>query len=127
MQLLPTKLIGVIADHGSFPIERIAVDCGGEGRWVGSVGHDDVLKMTDLREVFEDEEQVNEDNDDTTAEQDLVEPTEEPAGISSDEEEIVEVPKEKKRKRKKEKDALSGRKKKGRNQVDAEPSFFHGL
>ena len=31
------------------------MDMGGEGRWVGSVGHEEVLKMTDLKEVFEDE------------------------------------------------------------------------
>ena len=55
MQLFPTKLLGVVADHGEFPIERIAVDRGGEGTWVGSVGHEEVLKLTDLREVFEDE------------------------------------------------------------------------
>ena len=55
VQLLPTKLLGVVADHGEFPIERIAVDRGGEGRWVGSAGHEEVLKLTDLKEVFEDE------------------------------------------------------------------------
>ncbi|TDL19463.1 WD40 repeat-like protein [Rickenella mellea] len=55
VQLFPTKLIGVVADHGDFPIERIAVGHGGEGRWVGSVGHDEILRMTDLRAVFEDE------------------------------------------------------------------------
>src|ERR1700679_921955 len=60
VQLLPTKLIGVIADHGSFPIERIAVDRGGEGRWVGSTGHEEVLKLTDLKEVFEDEDKDEE-------------------------------------------------------------------
>ena len=46
VQLFPTKLLGVVADHGEFPIERIAVDMGGEGRWVGSVGHEEVLKLT---------------------------------------------------------------------------------
>lgn len=55
VQLFPTKLLGVVADHGEFPIERIAVDMGGEGHWVGSVGHDEVLRLTDLREVLEDE------------------------------------------------------------------------
>ena len=55
VQLFPTKLIGVVADHGDFPIERIAIDCAGEGRWVGSVGHDEILRLTDLKAVFEDE------------------------------------------------------------------------
>ena len=53
VQLFPTKLLGVVVDHGSFPIERIAIDRGGEGHWVGSVGHDEKLRLTDLREVFE--------------------------------------------------------------------------
>ena len=53
VQLFPTKLLGVVVDHGSFPIKRIAIDRGGEGHWVGSVGHDEKLRLTDLREVFE--------------------------------------------------------------------------
>ncbi|KAH9921798.1 WD40 repeat-like protein [Fomitopsis serialis] len=56
VQLFPTKLLGVVADHGEFPIERIAVDRGGEGRWVGSAGHEEVLKLTDLQEVFADDD-----------------------------------------------------------------------
>lgn len=56
MQLFPTRLLGIVADHGDFPIERIAVDRGGEGNWVGSVGHDEMLRMTDLREVLEAED-----------------------------------------------------------------------
>lgn len=80
MQLFPTKLLGVVADHGEFPIECIAVDRGGQGRWVGSAGHEEVLKLTDLEDVFgdnddEDEEQVSEkageeDIDDSEAEED---------------------------------------------------------
>lgn len=56
VQLFPTKLLGVVSDHGDFPIERIAVDREGEGQWVGSVGHDECVKLTDLRKVFEDED-----------------------------------------------------------------------
>ncbi|KAI0733278.1 WD40 repeat-like protein [Fomitopsis betulina] len=80
VQLFPTKLLGVVADHGEFPIECIAVDRGGQGRWVGSAGHEEVLKLTDLEDVFgdnddEDEEQVSEkageeDIDDSEAEED---------------------------------------------------------
>ncbi|EIM87291.1 WD repeat-containing protein JIP5 [Stereum hirsutum FP-91666 SS1] len=61
VQLLPTKLLGVIADHGEFPIERIEIDRAGEGRWVGSVGHDEVLRLTDLKDVFEDEDEADQD------------------------------------------------------------------
>ncbi|RXW16911.1 hypothetical protein EST38_g8943 [Candolleomyces aberdarensis] len=88
VQILPTKLLGVVADHGEFPVERIAVgegvgqademefdsarsdrsvkpsvDADGEAEseealsrpkrwWVGSVGHDDTLRMTDLEGFF---------------------------------------------------------------------------
>lgn len=133
VQLLPTKLLGVIADHGEFPIERIAVDKAGEGRWVGSVGHEDVLRLTDLKEVFEDEDReeggeggkggVGEvEEDDERGEE--VEREDEQEVSASEE---SNAPKEKKRKRKKDKDILSGRAKRGRNQVDVEPSFFSGL
>ncbi|KAF8169521.1 WD repeat-containing protein JIP5 [Pholiota molesta] len=90
VQILPTKLIGVVADHGEWPIERISIG-GGHGQlsieptetsvdkinsskigdhgdrhqthgepeyqrkwWVGSVGHEDVLRMTDLEGFFRD-------------------------------------------------------------------------
>lgn len=155
VQLLPTKLLGVVADHGEFPIERIAVDHGGEGRWVGSAGHEEVLKLTDLVEVFEDdgdeeEADENEDEDDAegaepetadgedaqmpvkegVASMEASEPDKtgdgmrEPEQDSSDDEGVVE----RKRKRKKDKDPLKAAKKsKGRNTVEAEPSFFADL
>jgi len=75
VQILPTKLLGVVADHGEFPIERIAVDRGGEGQWVGSVGHEEILKLTDLKEVFEDDESdSHEDEEDEDENQHPVEP-----------------------------------------------------
>lgn len=138
VQLLPTKLIGVIADHGSFPIERIAIDRGGEGRWVGSAGHEEVLKLTDLKEVFEDEDKneaadetgedggKDEDEEETQELEDLSKTTE-PANASGDDDEDSDVPKGKKRQHKQDKDVLAGRKKRGRNEVEAEPSFFSGL
>ncbi|KAL5498028.1 JIP5 [Sanghuangporus vaninii] len=64
VQLFPTKLLGIVADHGQFPIESIAIDRNGEGHWVGSVGHDEVLKLTDLMEIFEDEEDENDHEED---------------------------------------------------------------
>ena len=63
VQLFPTKLLGVVADHGEFPIERIAVDRKGEGRWVGSAGHEEILKLTDLEEVFGDDDEEEEGNE----------------------------------------------------------------
>lgn len=100
VQILPTKLLGVVVDHKDWPVERIAVGSGtGElslnmnneeqeeewhgiegteeamsrgatisddedvevsqsvGRWwVGSVGHEDGLRLTDLTSFFRDRE-----------------------------------------------------------------------
>ncbi|OBZ76140.1 WD repeat-containing protein JIP5 [Grifola frondosa] len=144
VQLLPTKLLGVVADHGEFPIERIAVDMGGQGRWVGSAGHEEILKLTDLKEVFEDEdEDENEEGNDSDEEGDGEEavgtsgngeePEKEEPGAqeevdaeekegSSEEEEVIAEPR---KRRRKEKDPLhTASKKKGRNEVDAEPAFL---
>ena len=165
VQLFPTKLLGVVADHGEFPIERIAVDIGGEGRWVGSVGHEEVIKLTDLQEVFEDDDgdeeeeggeegeggvgsDVDKDSDDggegrakakadenagpskgkgkDSDESGEDENVEGRAADSSDEEEPDPEPR--KRKRKKERDPLQAMKRrKGKNEVQAEPTFFEDL
>ncbi|THH14826.1 hypothetical protein EW146_g5559 [Bondarzewia mesenterica] len=156
VQLLPTKLVGVIADHGDFPIECIAVDRDGEGRWVGSAGHDEVLRLTDLKEVFEDEDEDAEDTDekgDSSKEEDDGEDGEDEKGgkgvlkrakEESEEEDngardVAGAPQsgsgaedsdagEQKKKRRKMDTALGGRqKKKGKNEVDADPSFFSEL
>jgi hypothetical protein len=141
IELLPTRLVGVIADHGDFPIERIAVDHAGEGRWVGSVGHDEVLRLTDLREVLEDEDERDakageDDGEGDTSRDEGDEPDlsleksgtadedgsgEEQSGDDSD------VPKPKKRRKKDEGDLKGRTQKKGKNQVDIDPSFFSGL
>ncbi|KAL1705533.1 WD40-repeat-containing domain protein [Schizophyllum commune] len=80
VQVLPTKLLGVVADHGEWPVERVAVgqaptsqanmpsgDAKGKGKakedqeddeptnakyWVGSVGHDESLRLTSLEAFF---------------------------------------------------------------------------
>jgi WD repeat-containing protein 55 len=144
IELLPTRLVGVIADHGDFPIERIAIDRGGEGRWIGSVGHDEVLRMTDLREVLEDEdaraEAEAEDEDrekkDASDSETKSGAAEKDRGGDGDPEKADEktsgdesdAPKPRKR-RKKEKSDLKGKpsKRGRRNQVDVDPSFFSGL
>ena len=137
VQLLPTKLLGVVTDHGDCPVERIVVDRAGEGRWVGSVGHDDVLRLTDLKDIFEDEdgddaegqgsEYVgNEDERPDFTVPDPVEEGEKAEDSASDEPE-PEEPKSKKRKKKQTKDSLAKKEKKARNQIVADPSFFSGL
>lgn len=187
VKILPTKLLGVVADHGEWPVERIAVgggtsqitleeasgvdQSGGRvgkktdedqeleqaqtersGRWwVGSVGHEEVLRLTDL-EAFFHEGQMDktneldepagesgilgfigdgeEDEDSDNASEGLEGPKEvniPEAEEDSDADEDSDAPKLKKRKRKPEKDPLATKKKKGKNTVDAEPTFFDGL
>ncbi len=65
-----------MADHGDFPVERINVDR--HGRWMGSVSHDSVLKMTDLEGALEDSDSDDDEGDrddseseEETAKQDL--------------------------------------------------------
>ncbi|EMD37007.1 hypothetical protein CERSUDRAFT_137412 [Gelatoporia subvermispora B] len=158
VQLFPTKLLGVVADHGDFPVERIAIDQNGEGRWVGSAGHEEVLKLTDLNEVFEDDEEEEEEDgaegksggededkegsSDEDSEAEKVAAVKEDAGEQEeldqedeakeaeqeDSSDSDEEPQQKKRKRNKEVDPLQAlKKRKGRNEVDAEPSFFADL
>lgn len=44
--------MGAIASHGDFPVERIKLDR--HGKFLGSVSHDDTLKLTDVSEILED-------------------------------------------------------------------------
>jgi WD repeat-containing protein 55 len=166
VQIFPTKLLGAVADHGAFPIERVRVDMGGQGRWVASVGHEEAIKMTDLREVFEDDEgDAGEDqdggdasDDDKDGELDAAavrkafgyadeeasksdsdsdsdspqEPQpaaqEEPQeDADADADSDAERPTEKKRKRKQADPLQAAKRKKGRDQMDAERGFFSGL
>jgi hypothetical protein len=133
VQLFPTKLVGVVADHGEFPIERIAVERGGEGRWVGSVGHEELLKLTDLTVFFDegnDEEneggEVRED-DDMLKDAETSHPATEEGKGGAQSDEDSDDPRPQKRRRQKEKELLVEKKKKGRNQVDAETTFFSEL
>ncbi|KAG6829913.1 hypothetical protein H0H92_002936 [Tricholoma furcatifolium] len=176
VEILPTKLVGVVADHGDWPVERIAIGGGmsqltldapvgrsgghvgenaedddaedvGPSRsrwWVGSVGHEETLRLTDLEAFFhearhgdkeleqsieaDEEQQDTEDVEEDDNESDsapVVEPEEKPDVEEDSDEE--DAPKGKKRKRKPEKNPLVV-KKKGRNIVEvSEPTFFDGL
>ncbi|KAL0946143.1 hypothetical protein HGRIS_012408 [Hohenbuehelia grisea] len=176
VEILPTKLLGVVADHGEFPVERMALgrgiasggdtaekeragsssrvggqsdsdddspvsDSTQERWWLGSIGHDELLKLTDLRaalnqleggdakedeaaEALGDDDEVASSNDDEAVDTAIAAAAD--AGDSSSDEE-AETLKERKRKRKPEKNPLMINKKKGRNEVDADKSFFEGL
>jgi hypothetical protein len=183
VQILPTKLLGVVADHGEWPIERISIGSGygqlsidvedsnctkigdksmdadeaqGFGAddtrrwWVGSVGHEEVLRLTDLEGFFRDNEN-NEDGNgtlgvDTTGDSGVSdieegEEIEERANDSpdttttiattlpkdQDSDQESDIPQAKKRKRKLEEPMHTAKKKKGKNTVVVERSFFDDL
>lgn len=175
VQIFPTNLLGVVSDHGEWSVERIAVGEGAEvmdvtegaldnarvnktmgdeeseelknlGRWwLGSVGHDETLKITDLQAFFLDEDEDEDEKDEEEKEEredgagqnlrevedeadpEEVEEEDTPEGsiaaADSDEESTDEMPVERKRKAKK--DASGSKSKKGRHQV--EKQFFDQL
>jgi len=136
VQLLPTKLLGIVTDHGDYPVERIVIDRAGEGRWVGSAGHEDILKLTDLKDIFEDEEDDTEGEASEGVDHESERPDATAPGPVSQEKKEVEdsdsdesgPTESKKRKKKQSKDPLAKkREKKGRNQIVTDPSFFSGL
>ena len=56
-------IVGVIATHDEYPIERMELDR--RKKWLGSVSHDECIKLTDVEDMFEDsdEERENEEVD----------------------------------------------------------------
>ncbi|GFZ44714.1 WD repeat-containing protein JIP5 [Saitozyma sp. JCM 24511] len=64
MQILPNKFLGVIATHEEYPIERIRLDR--QRKWLGSVSHDDCIKLTDVEDLFD--ESDDEDMEDEAGE-----------------------------------------------------------
>ena len=74
VQLFPTKILGVVADHGEFPVERLKMDVpayasdlgvvGGNGsRWLGSISHGETVLMTDLGDALEESDDDNEEEE----------------------------------------------------------------
>jgi hypothetical protein len=43
--------VGVIASHEEYPIERLKLDR--NKKWLGSVSHDECVKLTDVEDIFE--------------------------------------------------------------------------
>jgi len=145
VQILPTKLLGVVVDHGDWPVERISIGGGTLGQlsiepegttvekqqqqqqpqkrwWVGSVGHDDTLRMTDLEGFFRDAEigKGADDNDDEV-----------PLGVvdddpEDDESDNLQQPKKRKHKSKKDHSLNTKKKQKG-NHVERSLTFFDDL
>lgn len=46
--------MGVIATHDEYPIERLAMDR--NAKWLGSVSHDECIKLTDCEGILEDDD-----------------------------------------------------------------------
>ncbi|KAF8752136.1 WD40 repeat-like protein [Rhizoctonia solani] len=69
VQVLPNKLLGVIADHGTFPIERLRTDR--NGAWLGSASHDNILKMTDVRDALVDSDEEDSSDQEGSEESDV--------------------------------------------------------
>ncbi|KAJ7628543.1 WD40-repeat-containing domain protein [Roridomyces roridus] len=202
VQFLPTKLVGVVADHGELPVERLAVgmagaqisggaddseddddsdepgevvgkgkgkgkakgdqeeeeegDGAGPGRWwVGSVGHDETLRLTDLEAFFRhpttgeedggNAEDVDEDDEESVGGADgdevedagagdkqeeeakVVEAKAEEAEADSNGDDSDEAPTTTRKRKKAQKDPLAVRRKKGRNELEVGGSFFDDL
>lgn len=51
VSILPNKLLGVIGDHGEFPVECIRLDK--DKRYLGSCSHDSTVKFWDVEDLFE--------------------------------------------------------------------------
>lgn len=186
VQLYPTKLLGILTDHGDLPVERMAVGqghgqltieskgverlserkinhqsqdndgCEAENNddarirgayWVGSVGHEESVRMSNLEAFFckeaeqEDsddsdyggesilggfpENRKNDDHSNQEIELDVPGPGKVNDGADSYE---PEIPKAKKRKQKSEKDdPLGVKKKRAKNAVEVDRAFFSGL
>ncbi len=180
VQVFPTKLLGVVADHGEWPIEKVVVgegiscltlddveesspSAGKKGDteendedeeqdrdghwWLGSVGHDETLKLTNLRHFFrpgrvnveetdaessgaipqdvsaESDESDRDEEEDVSAQAASVKTSSDDDDSDSPEPEPIA----KKRKQKPEKNPLAVKRKKGKNTVDVDGQFFDEL
>ena len=134
VQIHPNKLLGAVADHGDFPVERIKMDH--RSKWMGSVSHDSILKMTDLEGALEDSDEDESEGDnsesETAAEKDqgivrgdedrpVLRPTRHEDEDAEDDSDVPTEPRSKKRKRK------ARQKAKKKDGEGFEPGFFSGL
>ena len=96
------ETVGVIASHEDYPVERIKLDR--RRKWLGSVSHDECIKLIDVENLFEDsDEEVGEDAKDGIEEDEAdhgetMEVADEDIGAddSESEKEVVKTKKKKK-------------------------------
>jgi hypothetical protein len=62
--------VGVIATHEDYPIERMRLDR--RQKWLGSVSHDECIKLTDIENMLEDSDDEGEDGEDKEEDDDEV-------------------------------------------------------
>jgi hypothetical protein len=53
--------VGVIATHEEYPIERMRLDR--RAKWLGSVSHDECIKLTDVENMLEDSDDEGEEDE----------------------------------------------------------------
>ena len=53
--------MGVIATHEEYPIERMRLDR--RAKWLGSVSHDECIKLTDVENMLEDSDDEGDEGD----------------------------------------------------------------
>ena len=93
--------VGVIASHDDYPIERLKLDR--HAKWLGSVSHDECIKLTDVQDMLEDSD--DEDEEDAAESLEAEEPDD---GVQEAANEDVEMdsdeePEKKKRQKKRKK------------------------
>lgn len=154
VQVLPTKLHGVVTDHGDWPVERIAIASGssseplveeddsesslsfvGEGRnsssvsdkrcWVASVSHDETLRLSDLHRLSDGVEDDQEEEEPDERDSEGEVEVDVTAG-SSPEPDEVKQPK-RKRNKGKNKDELAAKQHKKEQELVTEGNFFSSL
>jgi WD40 repeat protein len=81
VQILPHKLLGIVADHGGLPVERLAR----KDNWLASVGHGAEVKLTDLSALLEDDDN---DEDEEEEEKEDSEEVEADGGGAEEEEQV---------------------------------------
>lgn len=59
--LLAFSSVGVITHHNDFPIERLALSH--DSAILGSASHDECVKLTDVRDIFDESDDNDEDGD----------------------------------------------------------------
>ncbi|KAI8871639.1 WD40 repeat-like protein [Ramicandelaber brevisporus] len=126
VSILPNKLLGVIGEHGDFPIEQLRIDH--SRKVLASCSHDNTVRFWNINELTHPLSDIGSDVDDEDiAVRDKSDSEEEAEEV---EEKVVEVPKSKKRdtaKSKANQDKKRQKADKNREQAEQLSSFFDDI